>query len=83
MAVGEGGRIAEAVGAYDGIAGGVARLRRRDRLGAQRERRAAVYDGRTDLAEPAIQASIIALSRGHGTRPLDCFVARAPRNDSQ
>jgi len=28
-------------------------------------------------------ASAAKQSRGHSTRPLDCFVARAPRNDGQ
>jgi hypothetical protein len=28
-------------------------------------------------------ASAAKQSRGHSTRPLDCFVAKAPRNDGQ
>ena len=31
----------------------------------------------------AVTASAAKQARGHGTRPLDCFVARAPRNDGQ
>src|ERR1700683_223442 len=33
--------------------------------------------------DSSVIASAAKQSRGHSTRPLDCFVARAPRNDGQ
>jgi hypothetical protein len=59
------------------------KARYRERISAARRPTSLGRCPKNCYVNSTVIASAAKQSRGHSTRPLDCFVARAPRNDGQ